>query len=481
MPNPGAAPGEKKGPSASPSATGSVATGLAAGQPAPQVDPGEVDQLVAQVAAAEKLDPAVREQLGRDLRQTDPALWPAFVQQFRASLAYRRAREERERATAGGVESQQSRAESQERRVKSGESRAESQERRLESEERREKPPALDAHLSPFRSQLSTLNSPRTGVVQAAAFSEVAESRESRVESREPKVESREPKVESRESRVESQESRAKSQEQRGKREEPSSQLATLNSQLSTPDSPLSTLDWQKRLSVAIAALESELRDAPQSAPAVDLQARLRMLYLLADRREDALRPIASAPPAVQEFWSQELYGLAAWLDSRRVSDAGTLWVRRAGESKPALAGAVRRLGELGPLVVRNLAFITEVKSYGVYKPFAKNEFTPGQELLLYAEVEDFKSEDTPKGFHTVLQGSYQIFDARGQRVEGQDLTTVEEHCRNPRRDFYIPYPFSLPKRIYAGKHTLQLTLVDRKSQKIGQASIEFTVKDGGE
>jgi hypothetical protein len=201
------------------------------------------------------------------------------------------------------------------------------------------------------------------------------------------------------------------------------------------------------------------------------------MLYLLADRREDALRPIPSAPPAVQEFWSQELYGLATWLDSRRVSDPS----RRAGESKPALAGAVHRLGELAPLVVRSLTFITEVKSYGVYKPFAKNEFTPGQELLLYAEVEDFKSEDTPKGFHTVLQGSYQIFDGRGQRVASHELNTVEEYCRNARRDFYIPYNLTLPKRIYAGKHTLQLTLVDQKSQKIGQASVEFGVKDGAE
>jgi hypothetical protein len=242
-------------------------------------------------------------------------------------------------------------------------------------------------------------------------------------------------------------------------------------------DDPHGRENWQERLSAAIAGLESELRDAPPSAPGVDLQARLRMLYLLADRRDDALRPIPSAPPAVQEFWSQELFGLATWLDSRRVSDSG----RRAGESKAALAGAVHRLEELGPLGVRNLAFITEVQSYGVYKPLAKNEFTPGQQLLLYAEVENFKSEDTPKGFHTVLQGSYQIFDGRGQRVDSHEFNAVEEYCRNRRRDFYIPYPLSLPKRIYAGKHTLQLTLVDQKSQKIGQASIEFGVKEGGE
>jgi hypothetical protein len=235
--------------------------------------------------------------------------------------------------------------------------------------------------------------------------------------------------------------------------------------------------DWRKGLAMSISNLESELRDAPQSTPGVDLQARLRMLYLLADRREDALRSIPCASPTVQEFWSQELFGLATWLDSQRVSDLS----RRAGQSQPSLAAAVHRLGEMGPLVVRNLAFITDVQSYGIYKPVAKDEFTPGQEVLLYAEVENFKSEETPKGFHTVLQASYQVFDNRGQRVAGQDLNAVEEHCRNPRRDFFLAYRLSLPKRIYAGKHVLQLTLVDQKSQKIGQASIEFNVKDGSQ
>jgi hypothetical protein len=57
----------------------------------------------------------------------------------------------------------------------------------------------------------------------------------------------------------------------------------------------------------------------------------------------------------------------------------------------------------------------------------------------------------------------------------------VEEHCRNRRRDFFLAYRLSLPKLIYGGKHVLQLTLVDQKSQKIGQASIEFTVKDRGQ
>ena len=224
---------------------------------------------------------------------------------------------------------------------------------------------------------------------------------------------------------------------------------------------------------MATKALEAELRQSTPSPSDAAKQARLRLLYLAAERREDAVRPIPSVSPAVQDFWSQELYGLAAWLDTGRTTDPA----RRAGEARQQLSAALCRLGELAPLAVRNLTFVKEVKSYGDITPFEKTDFAPGQEVLLYAEVENFKSDEDPKGFQTEFRGSYEIFDARGQRVSAQELGKTSERCRNPRRDFYVIYDFRLPKRIYPGKHTLQLSIEDLKSQKIGQSSVDFSIK----
>jgi hypothetical protein len=150
-------------------------------------------------------------------------------------------------------------------------------------------------------------------------------------------------------------------------------------------------------------------------------------------------------------------------------------------EARQQLMAAANRLGELAPLLVRNASFAKEVKSYGDITPFEKAEFMPGQEVLLYAELENFKSEETPKGFNTQFRGSYEIFDARGQRVIAQELGKTEEYCRNHRRDFFLVYNFRLPKRIYGGRHSLQLTVEDLHGQKIGQSSLEFTVKASGE
>jgi hypothetical protein len=234
---------------------------------------------------------------------------------------------------------------------------------------------------------------------------------------------------------------------------------------------------WPDRLDAAIKALESEARQSPQSSAELTRQARLRLLYLAGGRREDALRPIPSASPAMQDSWSQMIYGLATWMDTERLPDSS----RRAAEARQQLVAAANRLGEIAPLLVRNVSFAENVRSYGDIVPFAKAEYTPGQEILLYAELENFKSEETPKGFHTQFRGSYEIFDARGQRVTAQELGKTEEYCRNHRRDFFLVYNFRLPKRIYSGRHTLQLTVEDLHGQKIGQSSLEFTVKTSGE
>jgi hypothetical protein len=226
-------------------------------------------------------------------------------------------------------------------------------------------------------------------------------------------------------------------------------------------------------LAEAIESLEAEVPKNPTTPAEIAQHARLRMIYAAAGQRDDAVRPIPAAPLATQQFVSKELEGLTAWLNVEQVPDSA----RRAAEAKPALVEAASKLAESAPLLVRNTAFCTEVQSYGCAKRFEKYEFQPNQEVLLYAEVENFATELTPKGYHTSLKSSYQILNARGQRVAEHSFAPTEEHCQNLRRDFFIGYHLRLPKRIDPDKYTLQLSIEDLKCRKIGQASIEFEVK----
>jgi hypothetical protein len=233
-------------------------------------------------------------------------------------------------------------------------------------------------------------------------------------------------------------------------------------------------LDWHDHLEAAIQGLESETSDPPGTTAAIGRHAGLRLLYLVDGRRDSALKPISGIPPTQQDFWNKELFALVTYLDAERTADES----RRAAAASVALREAAAKLGELATLSVRSLAFCTEVHSYGVYKKFPKYEFQAGQEVLLYAEVENFKTQAGEKGFHTALKSSYEILDSQGARVDQKEFEITAEDCQNLRRDYFIRYFVWMPKRIYGGNYTLQLTIEDTHSQKIGQSSIDFTIHE---
>jgi hypothetical protein len=231
---------------------------------------------------------------------------------------------------------------------------------------------------------------------------------------------------------------------------------------------------WEEHLSSALVGLEGELSDSPGSASDVARHAGLRLLYLLDGRRSEALRPIDGLPPSQQDFWSEQLYGLAAYMDSERNQDAA----RRSAEASHHFREALARLNNLATLEVKNLGFCTDVKSFGVYEPFTKNVFRAGQEVLIYAEVENFSSELVEKGHKISLRTSYQILDLHGARVAKQEFPTVASECRALRRDLFVSYSVFLPQRIYPGKYTLHLSVEDLQSQKLGSSSIQFEIDE---
>ncbi len=230
--------------------------------------------------------------------------------------------------------------------------------------------------------------------------------------------------------------------------------------------------EWQAYVDEAVVALEEHVGGTNEGKDPVD-QARLRLLYLITGRRDEALAAIEGVSAAEKEFWSKELYALGALFDETQPDRT-----RRAALASEHLRQAADRLGEVGGLVVKSLHFCTEVKGYGTFSAFAKDEFRLGQEVLLYCEVENFQSTLTDRGHHTALKGRYQIFDASGNVVAEKDLSLKEEHCQNRRRDFFIPYFVWMPKQVPAGRYQLKLTIEDVHAQKVAESTIDFAMKE---
>ena len=407
----------------------------------------ELKAFVAELEEYPEIDLADRNELLQQLHQTEPSLLGAVIRQYRANLAFQRQRKEKERELADTKATAE--AETTVAMPPSASSAV-----AAEAKPPGASPPTLAEAKDKPEKPVETVDLAAAGIAVQSGPPGPPDKQGS---SAKPAVDP--PRLSIADRLMKTDRSSA------GK---PESQVVAASFEAKPP------ADWRDQLKAAIEALKSSVNETPDSPEEISDHARLRLLCLAAQRRDEALRPIPTLDSDMTEFWSKEVFGLAALLDTEMISDPA----HRLSEAKGHFEEAVNRLGESAPLVVRNLAFISKVVSYGVYTTFDSYEFTPGQRVGLYVEIENFTSKEGPQGFHTSLKSSYQILDNRGQRVAVEEFVPNQENCRNRRRDYFIFYEFSMPERIYSGEYTLQLTVTDVNSQKVGQSQVRFYIKD---
>jgi hypothetical protein len=232
--------------------------------------------------------------------------------------------------------------------------------------------------------------------------------------------------------------------------------------------------DSRTHLTFAIATMQQEVKTHPGNTDELQEHMRLRMLLLMAGRESDSLAPIPGASPNEQDYWSKQLFALSTYLDANRQPDTK----QRAAGALVHLDAARAKLAELATLQVRNLTFVDKVDGYGLYDAHQDTKFKPGDQVTLYTEVDNFRSESTKEGYRTTLATSYEVVDTQGRRVDGAQFPEVEDICKNQRHDFHMQYGVALPTRIYPGEYELRLIITDQLSHKIGQATLPFEIVD---
>lgn len=252
--------------------------------------------------------------------------------------------------------------------------------------------------------------------------------------------------------------------------DQPNGSKSSLGSSPSAADE-----NWQRLVQKASDDLSQRVVSSPATTAEVHQHVSLRMLRLLAGDTEKALEPIPHISPAEQDYWSRQIFAIATYLDHHRQPDDK----RRAAASVAHLDEAVSHLRELGSLSLRNLSFCKNVYGYGAIEPYDTDTFTPGQQVSLYVEVENYHSKSGEKGFCTLLGATYELLDDKGKRVSGGDFPDVDDCCRSRRRDFHIQYGLSLPQNLAPGRYRLELIIKDRQSDKLGHATAPFEIRGG--
>jgi hypothetical protein len=237
---------------------------------------------------------------------------------------------------------------------------------------------------------------------------------------------------------------------------------------------PVATLDWEAQLDAAIDSMRREVSAQPSTTDEMQQHMRLKMLLLMAGRENDSLSPIPGASPTEQDYWAKQLFALSTYFDTSRQPDAK----HRAAGALVHLDQARAKLSELATLQIRNLIFVDKVDGFGLYDPHEGTKFKPSQQVMLYAEVDNFRSESTKDGYCTKLGTSYEIVDPTGRRIDGAQFSDVEDICRSERHDYHMVYGVPLPERIYPGEYEIRLIITDQLSNKIGQSSLKFEIAE---
>jgi len=128
------------------------------------------------------------------------------------------------------------------------------------------------------------------------------------------------------------------------------------------------------------------------------------------------------------------------------------------------------------PLTVRRACFASKVRGWGNLDAFDEPRFLPGQDVLVYFELDNLDGIESPRGFCTRVETSLRLLDAAGDVAEEWSFPVVEDRADSPRTDYFVRYVVRVPADATMGNHRLEATIIDAVSSKRVATSIPLEV-----
>jgi hypothetical protein len=125
---------------------------------------------------------------------------------------------------------------------------------------------------------------------------------------------------------------------------------------------------------------------------------------------------------------------------------------------------------------VQNACFASRVRAWGVVDRFETAEFQPGQELIVYFELDQLASRESAEGHTTRIDTVLKLVGADGRRVHEWTFEPLDETCGSHRRDYFARYLVALPASIPAGSFRLEVAVTDTIAGRTAHASLPLTV-----
>ena len=126
---------------------------------------------------------------------------------------------------------------------------------------------------------------------------------------------------------------------------------------------------------------------------------------------------------------------------------------------------------------VRNACFATRVRAWGVVDRFSQAAFRPGQEVIVYFELENLQANRSAEGHTTSISTVFRLLAADGTPLAADiSFDPVVETCREPRREFFARYVLRIPPGTPAGPCRLTWIVSDAVAGTSTTAHLDLTI-----
>lgn len=240
----------------------------------------------------------------------------------------------------------------------------------------------------------------------------------------------------------------------------------------------------RQQLQPFIADLTEELRLWPRDAGGnvADYEAwrrkqtDLRLLWLVAGQSADAVSVIESLPTDEQEFWQAMMLAMTYY---REEAADGRTREDQLQSTANQLRAAFRHVQALTDVSIRRVAFCSNINSFGNVDVFPTADFTTGQPVLVYVEVDNLRSERTSSGtYRSECSAVLEILrDGDDQPVETLRIPTIVDESTTQRSDYFQGFELTIPSHLEPGHYSVNIRLTDVRTRRQCDAVLNFNVR----
>jgi hypothetical protein len=125
---------------------------------------------------------------------------------------------------------------------------------------------------------------------------------------------------------------------------------------------------------------------------------------------------------------------------------------------------------------IRTACFASRVQAWGVFDRFPANRFTPGQEVIVYVELDDLAATTAADGHTTCIDPALRLVAANDRTLADWNFEPIAETCASRRRDYFARFVVRIPETAPAGRCHVALAITDTLAGKTVETTLPLEI-----